>query len=228
MPRSTPARSRASMRPTADSCGPSPSRRRPGGALRQHRPEVARSIGDALNGYEMVLDLVTQARPLTEAWIRRLHEVLCASQEMFTVATGFGLGAAAAQRQTSSHRTTRPTPTLVVSSTTRRRSTLLRRWRGWSRSWRRPSSSRRIRSSKRPHAHPAFVRIHPFADGNGRVARALAAVFLYRRPGVPLVIFADQKTSVSRRSPRRPIRTCRDPSWRSWPSGPSTRLVSCA
>jgi hypothetical protein len=42
-------------------------------------------------------------------------------------------------------------------------------------------------------AHYALVAIHPFADGNGRVARALASVFLYRRPGVPLVIFADQK-----------------------------------
>jgi hypothetical protein len=42
-------------------------------------------------------------------------------------------------------------------------------------------------------AHYAFVAVHPFADGNGRVARALASVFLYRRPGVPLVIFADQK-----------------------------------
>lgn len=42
-------------------------------------------------------------------------------------------------------------------------------------------------------AHYAFIAVHPFADGNGRVARALASVFLYRRPGVPLVIFADQK-----------------------------------
>ncbi|MDR1394463.1 MAG: hypothetical protein LBJ62_11000 [Bifidobacteriaceae bacterium] len=32
-----------------------------------------------------------------------------------------------------------------------------------------------------------------FADGNGRVARALASVYLYRDPGVPLVIFADQR-----------------------------------
>ena len=45
------------------------------------------------------------------------------------------------------------------------------------------------------YAHYAFVCIHPFADGNGRVARALASVYLYRSPGVPLVIFADQKAS---------------------------------
>jgi hypothetical protein len=43
------------------------------------------------------------------------------------------------------------------------------------------------------YAHYAFVCIHPFADGNGRVSRALASVYLYRDPGIPLVIFADQK-----------------------------------
>jgi Fic family protein len=43
------------------------------------------------------------------------------------------------------------------------------------------------------YAHYAYVCIHPFTDGNGRVARALASVYLYRNPGVPLVIFADQR-----------------------------------
>lgn len=43
------------------------------------------------------------------------------------------------------------------------------------------------------YAHHAFVRIHPFADGNGRIARALASIFLYRSPGVPLVIYHDQR-----------------------------------
>jgi len=42
-------------------------------------------------------------------------------------------------------------------------------------------------------AHYCYVCVHPFADDNGRVARALASVFLYRRPGVPLVVFADQR-----------------------------------
>lgn len=43
------------------------------------------------------------------------------------------------------------------------------------------------------YAHHALTAIHPFADGNGRVARALASVFLYRAAGVPLVIFSDQQ-----------------------------------
>jgi Fic family protein len=51
------------------------------------------------------------------------------------------------------------------------------------------------------------VRIHPFQDGNGRVARALASVFLYRAATMPLVVFADEKSGVpggaARRRPRR-------------------------
>jgi hypothetical protein len=43
------------------------------------------------------------------------------------------------------------------------------------------------------YAHYAYVSIHPFADGNGRVSRALSSVFLYRSPGIPLVVFADQR-----------------------------------
>jgi len=43
------------------------------------------------------------------------------------------------------------------------------------------------------YAHFALVAIHPFADGNGRVARALASTYLCRAAGVPLVVFDDQK-----------------------------------
>lgn len=41
-------------------------------------------------------------------------------------------------------------------------------------------------------AHHAFVAIHPFADGNGRVARLLASVYTLRAASVPLMIWADQ------------------------------------
>ena len=43
------------------------------------------------------------------------------------------------------------------------------------------------------YAHYAFVTIHPFADGNGRVARALASVFLLQAYGLPLVMYEDQR-----------------------------------
>jgi len=45
------------------------------------------------------------------------------------------------------------------------------------------------------YAHYAFVAIHPFADGNGRVARALASVFMCRALSIPLLVLAEQKRS---------------------------------
>ena len=43
------------------------------------------------------------------------------------------------------------------------------------------------------YAHYAFVVVHPFTDGNGRVARALASVYTVRAASLPLLILADQR-----------------------------------
>src|SRR5439155_26847782 len=43
------------------------------------------------------------------------------------------------------------------------------------------------------YAHYCFVVIHPFADGNGRVARALASAFTYRAVSMPIVILSEQR-----------------------------------
>jgi fido (protein-threonine AMPylation protein) len=45
------------------------------------------------------------------------------------------------------------------------------------------------------YAHYALVVIHPFADGNGRVARALASAFTYRKISMPIVILSEHKTA---------------------------------
>jgi len=42
------------------------------------------------------------------------------------------------------------------------------------------------------YAHYALGMIHPFADGNGRLARTVASIFLMRACGVPLIVFAEQ------------------------------------
>ncbi len=41
--------------------------------------------------------------------------------------------------------------------------------------------------------HYALILIHPFQDGNGRTARALASIFLLRSVSVPLIVYADQR-----------------------------------
>jgi hypothetical protein len=44
------------------------------------------------------------------------------------------------------------------------------------------------------YAHYGLVVIHPFADGNGRVARALASVFTYRAISMPIMILSDERS----------------------------------
>jgi hypothetical protein len=41
--------------------------------------------------------------------------------------------------------------------------------------------------------HHRFTQIHPFQDGNGRVARALASLVCIRAHGLPVVVLRDQK-----------------------------------
>ena len=43
------------------------------------------------------------------------------------------------------------------------------------------------------YVHHTFTQIHPFSDGNGRMARALASIYLYRELSIPMVIFNDQR-----------------------------------
>jgi hypothetical protein len=45
------------------------------------------------------------------------------------------------------------------------------------------------------YAHYGLVVIHPFPDGNGRVARALASAFTYRAISMPIMILSEQKNA---------------------------------
>lgn len=42
------------------------------------------------------------------------------------------------------------------------------------------------------YVHYALTAIHPFADGNGRLARTVASIYLMRAAGVPLIVFAER------------------------------------
>lgn len=51
---------------------------------------AAASIEDAMRAYDFVLDAATGAYPITEVWVRQLHELVAASQERYTVITAVG------------------------------------------------------------------------------------------------------------------------------------------
>lgn len=163
-------------------------------ALSSHGMEVASAIEDALAGYDMVLDLVTGREPLSQSWIRQLHERLLRSQTTFTVFTTIGPQTHALPKGIYKTQPNNPTNAETgrvfhyapPSDTPAEMSRLLAEIRGDEFA----AASPVVQAA---YVHYAFVRIHPFADGNGRVARALASIYLYRDPGVPLVIFADQR-----------------------------------
>jgi Fic family protein len=146
-----------------------------------------------LAGYELVLDAVTRKLPITEAWIRALHETLCASQQNYRVLTTAGW---------QEHEL----PKCRYKAQPNHRRLADGSMHAYAPVDQVPVGMHRLiaqlQSAEFERAHPilqaawvhyAFVAIHPFADGNGRVARALASVYFYRCCSIPLVIFANQK-----------------------------------
>jgi Fic family protein len=155
-------------------------------------PDVRSHFQAQLDAFEMTLDFATSSMPVTEAWIRELHAVLCRNQKTYRVLTDLGwqdnpleLGA---YKKFPNNVTLDDgsihwyAPVADVA----------------------PEMGRLVAEMIRPdfgaghaivqaaYCHHAFTTIHPFADGNGRVARALASVYLYRAAGIPLVVFSDE------------------------------------
>jgi Fic family protein len=154
-----------------------------------------RSIIEAqLGAYDFVLDFATQAVPVAEAWIRTLHEVMCRGQEIYSVYTEVGLQEQAlplgrykvlSNHVLKSNGTTHSyAPVDLVPAEMQRFCAELRT----------PEFEAAHPVLQASYSHYALVVIHPFADGNGRVARALASVFTYRALSVPLLILAEHRS----------------------------------
>jgi Fic family protein len=163
-------------------------------ALISQKGRLAHSLIESqLRAYDYVVDLATRAEPISEAAVRTLHEELVAGQDTYRVVTAIGI-----QDQ--------PLPKgqyKVLPNHVRRRDGNMHSYAPVDFT---PAEMHRFVTELRSdmflgahpvlqasYAHYAFVAIHPFADGNGRVARALASVFTYRANSIPLLILADQR-----------------------------------
>ena len=146
-----------------------------------------------LEGFEMALDAATRSLPITEAWIRTLHSIICAGQTTIRVHTDAGV-----QEQTLQRGTYKTTPNHVrlangdihpyapVAETPHEMARLVKILQS-------AEFDGLHAVVQAAYAHYAFVWIHPFADGNGRVARALTSVFLLRDASIPFTVYADRK-----------------------------------
>jgi Fic family protein len=162
-------------------------------AVNEKGPEVRALIESQLEAYVFVLDMATQATPVTEAWIRALHAQITAGQEFYLVQSEAG-----PQRQKLAHGEYKLLPNHVqrpdgkihfyapVDLTPAEMNRLVSELQSEAFLEAHPV----LRAS---YAHYALTVVHPFADGNGRVARALASVFTYRSNRIPLLVLADTR-----------------------------------
>lgn len=162
-------------------------------ALDEIGPDVRGHFAAQLEALEHVLDIATGARVITETWIREVHAVTCREQATYVVTTGVGPQQHALQHgeyKTEPNHVVTPDggqhfycPPEAVSAEMARLVAELQT----------DEFATQSPVLQAAYSHHALTSIHPFADGNGRVARALASVFLYRAVGVPLVVFSDQQ-----------------------------------
>ena len=153
-----------------------------------------RAIKDALEAYDFVLDAATEAQPVTEMLIKHIHEIICRSQDEHTVITA--VGPQKQEMPKGEYKQHANSPFNIATERVHAYASVLDTPPEMARLVAELSSTEFAAAhpvAQASYAHYAFVCIHPFADGNGRVSRALASIYLYRTPGVPLVIFADQK-----------------------------------
>jgi Fic family protein len=146
-----------------------------------------------LSAYDFVLDFATQRLPVAEAWIRTLHEVICAGQETYSVYTEIGLQE---HPLPMGRYKALPNHVLRADGVTHAYAPVdlvqaeMQRFCAETHS---PEFTNAHPVHQSAYAHYCMTVIHPFADGNGRVARALASVFTYRALSVPIVILAEHR-----------------------------------
>ena len=154
--------------------------------------EAEAHVRAGLEAFDLALDVATKKQEISEALIRHLHEVACAAQETVTVTTSVGV-----QEQTLLKGQYKTLPNHVlqadgsihaycpVDSVPVQMARLVNELRS-------PVFLDGHPVLQAAFAHHALTNIHPFQDGNGRVARVLSSVYLLRTASIPLVIYPDQ------------------------------------
>lgn len=147
-----------------------------------------------LEAFELVMDFVAEHYPkLTAVWVRRLHEIVTAAQDSYVVQTPVG-----PQRQPLPKGEYKTNPNHVRTADGKIHAyapvemtqSEIQRLLDETETDEFKESHPALQAS---YVHYAFVVIHPFADGNGRVARALASAFTYRAASVPLLVLAHRR-----------------------------------
>ena len=135
--------------------------------------------------FDLVLDAATRRLPITEAWLRALQAEVCGAQATYETLTDAGKQQQRlphGEYKTSRNNVTQQDGTIHWYASVHDVPAEMHRLVTEMGSNAFQDAHAAVQAA---FAHHALTAVHPFADGNGRTARALASVFLYRSAGVP-------------------------------------------
>lgn len=164
----------------------------PHGTTNKPKDLVISIIKDQEEALEGIFDFVSRKRDLSTSYIKELHQVFTQNQNEVAVLNGLG----------------RQTNVKLLKGEWKKMPNNPTRPDGWLHEYCPPeyvgSEMDRLIEMHRKHIsgnvppeieaawlHHRFTQIHPFQDGNGRIARALASLVLIRAKWFPLVIDRD-------------------------------------
>lgn len=147
------------------------------------------TINAQLEGLNLLVSYVRENREFSTSFIRELHSAITATQLTYDAHDQFGVPVQVTLNhgawKTSDNHVTRPdgsmleyTPAIFVQDEIDQIVSLYNQYLG--------ASHHPILLAA--WLHHRFIRVHPFADGNGRVARALTLLVLLQKEYTPLVV----------------------------------------
>jgi len=167
--------------------------------MQGHGVDIMPYFEAQLRAYDLALDAAVQKTPISEAWIRALHEQLTGPQTTVRVLTSQGPREAELLKGAYKRL---PNHVRQMDCTIHAYALVLQT----------PDEMHRFVEQlhhddfaaahpvlQAAYAHYCLVAVHPFQDGNGRVARALASVYLYRNraASVPLADLQRSESKIS-------------------------------
>lgn len=163
-----------------------------------HDRDARRFVASQLPARAYAMDFAVRNRQISAAWLRGLHSRVCRAQTAYIIQKADGTRARVplwSGYKRLPNRVARGAAPPLLGAPAGGVAGEMRRYCGELRGGPFLSAHPVLQAS---YAHYALVRVHPFADGNGRVARALAFAFIYRSNLVPALVLDGARGSYVR------------------------------
>ena len=166
----------------------------PHGASDRPAEEVVRILKDQYEALEWIFDFVASRRPLSTSYIKELHGLLTRHQSTTEGKDQFGrmheIPLLKGEYKQQLNNPTRPDGDIHCYCPPEHVDAEMDQLVAWHLEHTNQKVSPEVQAA---WLHHRFTQIHPFQDGNGRVARAIASLVLLRNRWFPLVINRDNR-----------------------------------